>query len=63
MLFRSADYVFYVRQNQGWVAANTMFSAGANASGYNSANFIDDHYPYEIAINVNGTTYYVPART
>jgi len=57
----------YGRQSLGWVsipsAILTAASAGTNASGYTNAQFDTVHYPSELALTINGTTYYVPART
>lgn len=62
----------YVLTNVGgssynWVALPSQVvssaSAGTNNSGYSNGNFDTSHYPQELALNINGTTYYVPART
>jgi len=57
----------YGRQNAGWVtipsAIVTAASSGTNNSGYTNAQFDTVHYPSELALTINGTTYYVPART
>lgn len=62
----------YVLTNVGgssynWVALPSQVvssaTAGTNNSGYTNAQFDTVHYPQELALNINGTTYYVPART
>jgi hypothetical protein len=62
-----SDYTLYVRQNQGWVAlpSNPITSASnqSNYSGFSVGGYDTAHYPYELVLSVNGTTYYVPART
>lgn len=53
--------------NYNWVGLPaqvvTSASAGTNNSGYSNAQFDTTHYPSELALTINGTTYYVPART
>jgi len=57
----------YVGQNGGWVQLPTYpissASTQANASGYSNAQFDTTHYPTELALTINGVTYYVPARS
>lgn len=57
----------YVGQNGGWVQLPTYpissASTQANASGYSNAQFDTVHYPTELALTINGVTYYVPARS
>ncbi len=50
-----------------WVAPSphpvSSASSQSNASGYSNAQFDTSHYPLELALVINGTTYYVPARS
>jgi hypothetical protein len=61
-----SDYTLYVRQNQGWVTLPnipiTSASQQSNYSGFSVGGYDTAHYPYELVLSVNGTTYYVPAR-
>jgi len=38
-------------------------SASTQSNGSGASGNLTDHYPSELALVVNGTTYYVPART
>ena len=57
----------YVGQNGGWIQLPTYpissASTQANAGGYTNGQFDTAHYPTELALTVNGVTYYVPARS
>jgi hypothetical protein len=53
-----------------WVAlpapptqAISSASTQSNYSGFSVGGYDTAHYPYELALTINGTTYYVPART
>jgi hypothetical protein len=54
----------YATQNGSWVQLPiTSASSQSNASGYTNGQFDTQHYPLELALVVNGTTYYIPARS
>jgi hypothetical protein len=56
----------YAVNGGNWAAIThpvSSASSQSNASGYSNAQFDSSHYPLELVLVVNGTTYYVPARS